>query len=101
MLRLRPQSAPARPRGTFRKLPWSVRRAALAAGLGITGLIWAGSLSPGAAHGAIAAGPALDGGNVRVSTHDFFPTDPFFWPLGAPHVFPQHEPSLALHSSNP
>ena len=31
-----------------------------------------------------AAGPSLAGANVRVSTHDFFPGDPFFSEVGPP-----------------
>jgi len=51
--------------------------------------------------GRAGAGPALTGGNVRVSTHDFFPNDPFFSPTGAPDVLQQNEPSVAVHPLNP
>jgi hypothetical protein len=40
--------------------------------------------------GSAGAGPALAGGNVRVSTHDFFPADPFFSRPGAPDVLLQN-----------
>lgn len=49
-----------------------------------------------------ASGPALSGTNVRVSTHDFFPADPFFSEVGPPaDVLQQNEPSIAVHPSNP
>jgi hypothetical protein len=51
--------------------------------------------------GSAGDGPALTGGNVRVSTHDFFPNDPFFSPTGAPDVLQQNEPSVAVHPLNP
>src|SRR6266850_3338629 len=51
--------------------------------------------------GSAGAGPALTGGNVRVSTHDFFPNDAFFSPTGAPDVLQQNEPSVAVHPLNP
>ncbi len=47
------------------------------------------------------ADPTLAGGNVRVSTHDFFPSDPFFSATGAPDVLQQNEPSIAVHRLNP
>ena len=50
--------------------------------------------------GSAGAGPTLTGANVRVSTHDFFPGDPFFSPSGAPDVLQQNEPSIAVHPSN-
>jgi hypothetical protein len=47
------------------------------------------------------AGARLSGGNIRVSTHDFFPDDPFLSPTGAPDVLQQNEPSVAVHPTNP
>jgi hypothetical protein len=48
-----------------------------------------------------APGPALSGKNVRVSTHDFFPADPFFSEVGPPaDVLQQNEPSIAVHPAN-
>jgi len=48
-----------------------------------------------------AAGPSLAGANVRVSTHDFFPGDPFFSEVGPPaDVLQQNEPSIAVHPSS-
>jgi len=48
-----------------------------------------------------APGPALSGTNVRVSTHDFFPADPFFSEVGPPaDVLQQNEPSIAIHPAN-
>jgi hypothetical protein len=48
-----------------------------------------------------APGPTLSGGNVRVSTHDLFPADPFFAEVGPPaDVLQQNEPSIAVHPSN-
>jgi hypothetical protein len=51
--------------------------------------------------GPAAAGPMLVGGNIRVSTHDFFPFDPFFSEIGPPpDVLQQNEPHIAVHPSN-
>jgi len=50
--------------------------------------------------GAAGAGPTLTGPNVRVSTHDFFPGDPFFSPTGVPDVLQQNEPSVTVHPLN-
>ena len=50
---------------------------------------------------AAGAEPTPTGGNVRVSTHDFFPDDPFFSPTGPPDVLQQNEPSIAVQSLNP
>src|SRR5262249_48266785 len=48
-----------------------------------------------------APGPSQSGRNVRVSTHDFFPADPFFSEVGPPaDVLQQNEPSIAVHPSN-
>ena len=48
-----------------------------------------------------APGPTLSGGNVRVSTHDFFPGDQFFSEVGPPaDVLQQNEPSIAVHPTN-
>jgi hypothetical protein len=41
--------------------------------------------------------PTVTGSNVRVSTHVFFPGDPFFSPAGPPDVLQQNEPSVAVH----
>ena len=49
---------------------------------------------------AFAVGPLLSGGNVRVSTHDFFPADPFVAASGAPDVLQQNEPSIAVHPTD-
>jgi hypothetical protein len=51
-------------------------------------------------HGSVAA-QSLTGPNVRVSTHDFFPADPFFSSTGAPDVLQQNEPSIAVHPQTP
>jgi hypothetical protein len=47
------------------------------------------------------AAQSLTGPNVRVSTHDFFPADPFFSATGAPDVLQQNEPSIAVHPQTP
>jgi len=48
-----------------------------------------------------APGPTLSGGNLRVSTHDFFPADPFFSEVGPPpDVLQQNEPSIAVHPAH-
>ena len=44
---------------------------------------------------------SLSGANVRVSTHDFFPADPFFAASGPPDVLQQNEPSIAVHPAFP
>ena len=51
-------------------------------------------------NGSVAA-QSLTGPNVRVSTHDFFPADPFFSSTGAPDVLQQNEPSIAVHPQTP
>jgi len=51
--------------------------------------------------GAPPSGPSLAGRNVRVSTHDFFPGDPYFSETGPPDVLQQNEPSVAFQPSNP
>jgi hypothetical protein len=40
------------------------------------------SIFAASSDGSAGAGPSLTGGNVRVSTHDLFPNDPFFSPTG-------------------
>ncbi len=48
------------------------------------------------------AAAALGQPDVRVSTHDFFPTDPFTSVVGRPpDVLQQNEPSVAVHPANP
>src|SRR6185503_4593518 len=47
------------------------------------------------------AAQSLTGPNVRVSTHYFFPADPFFSATGAPDVLQQNEPSIAVHPQTP
>src|SRR6266849_6043817 len=49
---------------------------------------------------AFAAAPVLSGVNIRVSTRDFFPSDPFVAASGPADVFQQNEPSLAVHPTN-
>src|SRR5215510_9320932 len=51
--------------------------------------------------GDAAPGPAQSGKNIRVSTHDLFPADPFFSEVGPPaDVLQQNEPSIAVHPAN-
>lgn len=47
------------------------------------------------------AAPVLSGPNLRVSTHDFFPADPFVAGSGPADVLQQNEPSIAVHPFNP
>jgi hypothetical protein len=48
----------------------------------------------------VAAAPVLSGANARVSTHDFFPGDPFAAGSGPADVLQQNEPSIAVHPTN-
>jgi hypothetical protein len=43
---------------------------------------------------------SLAQGNVRVSTHDFFPGDPYAAPQGPADVLQQNEPSIAVHPTD-
>src|SRR5690242_3640190 len=102
MLRCPARSADPLALGTFLRVFRRFRRAALTVAVATAGLIGAGSLSPRVAHSATTAGPAPDGGNVRVSTHDFYPADPFFSQVGQPaDVLQQRESSLAVDPFNP
>ena len=64
-------------------------------------IVVAGFLLSVASTAILARAQSLSGANVRVSTHDFFPTDPFFAPSGPPDVLQQNEPSIAVHPSFP
>jgi hypothetical protein len=64
-------------------------------------LLLAPAVTQGQPLPAQSATPALVGKNVRVSTHDFFPTDPYFSEVGQPpDVLQQNEPSIAVHPTN-
>jgi hypothetical protein len=77
------------------------RRARLGAVLLVVGGLGAAIAGPVTRVGGAAPGPTLSGGNIRVSTHDFFPADPFSSEIGPPaDVLQQNEPSIAIHPTN-